>query len=92
MAVEDSALLHVAALGLPDVHSQRIFAITERWTKQTHDRSDETLPREGTSARGRATVCLDKPSSNEAAKAGGILQRLREEARGGGEEHSALKE
>lgn len=91
MAVEDSALLHVAALDLPDVHSQRIFAVSERLTKETHDRSDGALPREGTAARGSATVCLDKPISNETAKAESILQRMRVQARVGGEEHRAWK-
>ena len=35
MDVQDSALLHVAALVLPDVKAQRIFAVSTPWNMQS---------------------------------------------------------
>lgn len=83
MNVSDSAALHLAALLLPDVRHERIFAVSIPWTrssihqiltKQFPERIRE-LESDGRSEELQAE-CMDLTVFKEVERAEGLLRRM----------------
>lgn len=76
MDVQDSALLHVAALVLPDVQGQRIFAVSTPWNVSSLVQLVKGLfPRQNIEGN-VSNLGIDRTIFREAGKAEELLKRM----------------